>query len=263
MTRIDHVRLKVKLDDLVDEFEQASFIKGDPISIPHRYQKRQDVEIAGLFAAIFAWGQRKTIIAKAADFLSRMDNDPHDFILNFKPVDLKAFESFRHRTFQPDDAYSFLYFLQDLYREFESLEAVFLPWEPRQRIVEGFNELSRRLASHPAVMRRSLKHLSCPARGSACKRLNMFLRWMVRSDERGVDFGLWKELEPAELVVPLDLHVFRTARYLGLTKSTTSNWNTALDLTAELRCFDPEDPVKYDFALFNLSLKQKSHPIDW
>lgn len=243
------------LDKLVEEYNNPDFITNDPICVPHTYSRRQDVEIAGFVAAIFAWGQRKTIINKAEEFLGRMDNSPYDFVKNFDPKELKVFQSFRHRTFNGDDAMSVLYFFQYVYQKYESLE-VFFKNKQKHVVFEGLKEMDQVFRSLPSTLKRSHKHIASPARNSACKRLNMFMRWMVRKDDKGVDFGLWQQISPSELIIPMDVHVVRSAQTLRLLGSDKVNWRTAIELTEKLREFDAHDPIKYDFALFNYSLMQ-------
>jgi uncharacterized protein (TIGR02757 family) len=244
-----------QLNKLVAKFNTTKFIDNDPISIPHQYQVKQDIEISGLVAALFAWGLRKTIINKSNDFLGRMGGSPYEFILNFKPSDLKVFQSFRHRTFSGDDAISLLYFLQRWYQQNSSLEEFFIN-KKEDVVFHGLAEMSNYFQKLPSTLKRSHRHIASPERNSACKRLNMFLRWMVRSNETGVDFGLWTQIKPADLIIPLDVHVVRSALKLKLIENDKANWKTALALTERLREFDPHDPVKYDFALFNLSIEK-------
>ena len=244
-----------QLNKLVEKYNTLSFIENDPICIPHKFSKKQDIEITGFLAAIFAWGQRTTIINKANDFIKRMDRSPHDFILNFKPHDLITFQSFKHRTFNGDDAISLLYFFQHIYQEHQSME-FFFQNKNKQVVFQGLQDLDQAFRSLTSTMKRSQKHISSPARSSACKRLNMFLRWMVRSDRAGVDFGIWNAVSPSDLIIPLDVHVLRAANVLGLIDTEKANWKTAVALTEKLAKLDPEDPVKYDFALFNYSLTE-------
>jgi uncharacterized protein (TIGR02757 family) len=249
--------LKDFLDSKVEEFNRPEFIEADPISVPHRFTKKQDIEIAGLMAAVFAWGQRKTIINKTTDFLHRMEDAPHEFLLHHKPKDLKAFESFRHRTFNATDALYFIAFLKYFYSTHASLEEAFKVNKQEETISNGlihFHHLFFSLDDFPA---RTKKHIPTPERNSACKRINMFLRWMVRNDNTGVDFGIWKSISPSQLICPFDLHVDRVARQLKLIKRKQADWETALELTAVLRKLDPADPVKYDFALFGLGAIEK------
>ena len=229
------------------------FIANDPIAIPHEYERKQDIEIAGLISAIFAWGQRKTIINKSRDFLDRMANQPYDFVRSFDEIDLKEFASFKHRTFQFDDSLSLLYFLRHIYSAYHDLEDFFIDTTDKT-VYEGLLHLDNTYRSLSSTARRSYKHISSPARNSACKRLNMFLRWMVRSDENGVDFGIWKNISPSQLIIPLDVHVLRSANKLKLIKSKKADWKTAIQLTEILQKYDHIDPVKFDFALFHYSL---------
>lgn len=247
------------LEEKVDEYNKPAFIEHDPVSIPHLYQRKQDIEISGFVAAMLAWGQRKTIINKCKQFFALMDNAPYDFILHHQENDLKPFLDFKHRTFNATDALYFIAFFQWFYQQHDSLEEAFLV---------GLNEKSRDTAqslihfhhlffSLPDFPLRTRKHIPTPERNSACKRINMFLRWMVRKDEGGVDFGIWSRIRPDQLVCPCDLHVDRVARYLGLITRKQTDWQTALELTENLRQFDPKDPVKYDFALFGLGVNLK------
>jgi len=251
------LELKEFLDEKVELYNTFDFIELDPISIPHQYSKRQDIEIAGFFAATLAWGQRVTVINKCKELLQMMDNAPHDFLMNHQLHDLKAFEKFKHRTFNATDALYFIESLSKYYKKNDSLEDAFLPLGNSNidfPIEEGLMRFHEAFFSLPDFPRRTLKHVSTPARKSACKRLCMYLRWMVRQDAKGVDFGIWKNLSPSQLVCPCDVHVERVARKLKLIKSKQLNWQTALELTANLRSLDPIDPVKYDFALFGLGI---------
>lgn len=252
-------QLKLFLDEKVKEYNQPAFIQDDPISIPHRFSKKQDIEIAGLFAAVFSWGNRKTIINKSNELIGLMDDAPHDFILHHKETELKKMLSFRHRTFNATDALYFIYFLKNFYKKNNSLENAFSDGTKRNdRTVEnGLIHFHNLFFSHQNSPVRTRKHIPTPEKKSACKRLNMFLRWMVRNDNCGVDFGIWKSIKPAQLVCPLDLHVDRVARRYGLVKNKNTNWETAVELTDNLRRFDPIDPVKYDFALFGIGVLEK------
>lgn len=244
------------LDQHAGAYNNPSFITGDPISVPHRFSRLQDIEIAGFFAAIMAWGQRQTIINKANELLSLMDDSPYEFIKEHKEKDRKAFLDFRHRTLQPDDVIFLVDVLQHYYSNHQSLEDAFaqkmnVDSEDTFGALQGFHEM---IFDRPEVMERTRKHISTSQRKSSCKRLNMFLRWMVRKDDCGVDFGIWKKISPSQLVIPLDLHVGRTARKLGLLTRNINDWQAATELTKELKKFDPADPVKYDFALFGASI---------
>lgn len=249
--------IKAFLDEKVQLYNQPGFIPNDPISIPHLFSKKQDIEISGLFAAVLAWGQRKTILNKCRELMRMMDHAPHDFVINHTESDLKPFLAFKHRTFNATDTLYFLHWLQWYYRENDSLALAFRGSGKVDRIDErliSFYELFFSLEDFPG---RTKKHIQTPARKSACKRINMFLRWMTRKDDQGVDFGLWDQIKMSELICPLDLHVDRVARKLGLISRKQTDWQTALELTQKLRILDPEDPVRYDFALFGLGVEEK------
>ncbi len=248
--------LKAFLELWYHKTNQSVFIDNDPISIPHRFSKRQDIEIAGFFAAIMAWGNRKTIINKCNVLLHHMDESPHDFILHAADSDLKRFEGFVHRTLNDTDVLYILAFLKQWYANNESLETAFSTGlKPSDAHVGpgliGFNKLA---FSVLPVSERTRKHIATPSRKSACKRLNMYLRWMVRKDESGVDFGLWNSIKPAQLICPLDVHVQRVASKLGLLERKQPDWLAAELLTNSLKDFDANDPVKYDYALFGLGI---------
>ncbi len=251
--------LRNVLETLVVRYNTPAFIENDPISIPHRFRKKQDIEIAGFWTAMLSWGQRKTIISKATELMELMDNAPHDFVVNHREKDRRAFLSFKHRTFQPTDTLYFLAFFQQYYRQFDSLETAFAThMHPNdtdiRKALTGFHN---RFFSLPDVPDRTRKHVSTPARKSACKRLNMFLRWMVRKDNAGVDFGLWKRITPSQLMIPLDVHVGRVASSLGLLRRQQRDWQAVVELTEALRRFDPDDPVRYDYALFGYGVLEK------
>jgi len=257
LKKVNHISdLKSFLDEKSDQFNQPGFIANDPISIPHRFKKIQDIEIAGLFAAVLAWGQRKTVLNKCSALLEMMDNDPHSFLLNHTERDLKPFAEFKHRTFNGTDTLYFIELLKSHYSAHHSLEILFNVAKEDHTIEQGlihFHNSFFRLSDYPA---RTKKHISTPERKSTCKRLSMYLRWMVRNDKRGVDFGIWKSIKTEQLVCPCDLHVERVARQLKLIKRKQTDWQTALELTASLRALDPHDPVKYDFALFGLGIEE-------
>lgn len=256
---IDSGELKAFLDQKFEEFNQPGFITDDPICIPHRFSKKQDIEIAGFFAAILAWGQRKTIVNKCTELLEMMGNAPHDFIKNHSEADLKPLVGFKHRTFNATDTLYFIHKLKSHYQGHESLESAFLPKASHQPFDMKAALISFRdyFFDLPDSPQRTRKHISTPANKSACKRLNMFLRWMVRKDNGGVDFGIWKNIPTASLICPCDVHVDRIARRLGLITRKQTDWQTAEELTNNLKKFDPQDPVKYDFALFGLGVMEK------
>lgn len=247
------------LNQKVMQFNQPGFIENDPIIIPHQFNKKQDIEIAGLFASVLAWGQRVTIINKSKELLQRMDNSPHDFMLNHKESDLRKFESFKHRTFNGMDTLYFIEFLSWFYKQNDSLEKAFIVTDQHQKdsVEQSLIQFNRLFFSLPESPRRTKKHISTPERKSACKRINMYLRWMVRKDKQGVDFGIWNQISPSQLICPCDVHVERVARKLKLIKRKQMDWLTAVELTQSLRRFDANDPVKYDFALFGLGVEEK------
>ena len=240
-----------------NQFNNSIFIESDPICIPHRFSIKQDVEISGFFAAILAWGQRKTIINKCTELLCYMENSPHDFILNAQSKDLAKLENFVHRTFNFMDLMYFLEFLKMHYQNHDSLEDAFLigndPNLNTKNNLINFKNYFFTLEDSPM---RTRKHISDPTTNSACKRINMFLRWMVRKDDAGVDFGLWKKLLPGQLVIPCDVHVEFVARKLGLTSRPKADWKMAEEITESLKILNPQDPTKYDFALFGMGIEK-------
>lgn len=250
--------LKQFLNQKVKEYNTTQFIDKDPICIPHLFTHKQDIEIAGFFAATLAWGNRTSIINSCKRILDAMDRAPHDFLLNHEEVDLKRFLDIKHRTFNATDLLYFIQFLSHHYRLHESLESAFCPTATHEHITMKdrliyFNQTFFSL-EHPA---RTQKHVSTPYKKSACKRLNMFLRWMVRSDNQGVDFGIWTSIKPSELICPMDVHVGRVAHRFGLIQENKGNWQTAEELTASLCKLDSNDPVKFDFALFGLGVEER------
>lgn len=239
----------------VDIYNQPSFVFLDPVSIPHKFSKKQDIEIAGFFAATFAWGNRTTIIQKATELMQRMDNSPYEFCLNHSESDLKKLLNFKHRTFNDTDLLYFVEFFKQHYTSYVTLEDAFTRHgSDIAAMLIGFNKYFFSLEFVPD---RTRKHVATPERGSTCKRLNMFLRWMVRKDNKGVDFGIWSSISPAILICPIDVHAERTARKLGLLKRKQLDWLAAIELTENLRRLDAEDPVKYDFALFGIGVMEK------
>jgi uncharacterized protein (TIGR02757 family) len=248
-------KLKDFLDRKVDQYNQPSFIPDDPISIPHLFSVKQDIEIAAFFAAIFAWGNRTTIIAKSRELMELMNMKPYEFCLEKDPKKLKNLLLFKHRTFNPTDLLYFIDFFNFHYTKNNSLETAFtMHGSSIEEMLTGFHYYFFSLEDVPE---RTKKHISTPGKNSSCKRLNMFLRWMVRRDDRGVDFGLWKSISPSQLVIPMDLHVARVAKQFGLLHRKNTDWLAAIELTEQLREFDKNDPVKYDFALFPLGAAEK------
>ena len=255
MVRLKSSDLKDFLDGKVKLYNSPLFIKSDPVSIPHRFQKKEDIEIAGFLTASIAWGKRSIILDNASNLLHRMDNAPFDFITNFSKNDCSDFKNFVHRTFNGIDCIFFLNALKKIYKEKKTLEYFFVHFSEKQNnsdYKEAINGLREFFFSipHPS---RTQKHFANPFAGSAAKRINMFLRWMIRNDANGVDFGLWN-LNPALLTCPLDVHSGRVARKLGLLKRNQNDWKAAAELTLNLKKFDSSDPVKYDFALFGLGV---------
>jgi len=246
--------LKRFLDEKAEQYNDVSFIENDPISIPHSFSIKQDREIIGFFAATLAWGQRKTIISKCRDLVSRLGNEPYRFVMEHGAEDLRDLLGFKHRTFNDTDLLYFVDYLRRHYSKHESLEDAFLQDGRFSSAEDSLISFEHNFFNHPDAPRRTRKHVATPARNATCKRLNMFLRWMVRDDAKGVDFGLWKRIPQSALVCPVDLHVDRTARRLGLITRKQTDWKTALELTMNLRQLDPDDPAKYDFALFGLSV---------
>ena len=267
---MDFSELKDFLDFKVAQYNRPNFIANDPICIPHQYSLKQDVEIAAFFASILAWGQRKTIINKCNELFARMDNQPYEFMLNHRDADLKGLLGFKHRTFNDTDLLYFVSFFKQHYQQSISLETAFLPqlgfnppyratgseieYFTAEKALNYFRSYFFSLADFP---KRTIKHISSPLQKSTCKRLNMFLRWMVRKDNCGVDFGLWNTIPSAALVCPCDVHVDRVSRRLGLITRKQTDWLTAVELTEKLKAFDANDPVQYDFALFGLGIEEK------
>lgn len=256
---MDGKKLKEFLDRKVDEYNQPSFIEKDPICIPHLFSGKQDIEVAGFFASIFAWGNRTTIINKSKELMQLMGNAPYDFIISHSEKDLKRLLQFKHRTFNTTDLLYFILFLKHHYKKSKTLETAFSRWmkqndESIEKALIGFHDYFFSLQEAPV---RTRKHIASPKRNSTCKRLNMFLRWMVRKDDCGVDFGIWKNISPSQLICPIDVHVARVAKRFNLIQRQQVDWLTALELTAHLKKFDRDDPAKYDFALFGLGVVEK------
>lgn len=240
------------LDEKAALYERPEFVANDPIQVPHQFQKLQDKELAAFFATAIAWGNRKIIIRNARRLMTLMDNAPHDFILQHTPADLQRLEGFVHRTFQPQDLRYCIRFFRDFYAQNESLETAFTAHLKPDSLditdaLKGFHDL---FFSLPNPSERTRKHIATPAKKSACKRLCMLLRWLVRPADRGVELGIWKNIRPSQLIIPLDVHVARVARHFGLLHRPADDWQSAILLTEQLRLLDPADPVRYDFALF-------------
>lgn len=249
--------LKTLLDEKVAVYNQPFFIEKDPIAVPHLFTRKQDIEIAGFLAATIAWGNRKSIVSNGLRLMQLMDCEPHDFVMHFSEQEAARLEGFVHRTFNFTDLLTFLYALRNIYRRYGGLEQVFFQGtKAGGSLREGIIHF-REVFFETDHLERTRKHVSNPAEGSAAKRLNMFLRWMIRRDETGVDFGLWKLFNPSQLFCPLDVHSATQARRLGLLLRKQNDWKAVEELTANLRLLDPLDPVKYDFALFGMGVFEK------
>jgi len=243
--------LKEFLDEKVELYNNPNFIESDPIQIPHLYSVKEDIEIAGFLAATIAWGNRKMIINNAKKMMDLMGNSPYDFVMNHSEKQLKSLENFVHRTFNGQDFVGFIKGLQHIYQNHNGLEAIFLKENSTmQHTISEFKQLFFE-APHLA---RTEKHISDPLNGSAAKRINMYLRWMVRDDNKGVDLGIWNNISPALLSCPLDVHSGNVARKLKLLSRKQNDAKALVELDANLRLLDANDPVKYDFALFGLGV---------
>jgi uncharacterized protein (TIGR02757 family) len=249
--------IKSFLEEKTARYNNAAFIDEDPVSIPHAFSIKEDIEIAAFLTATISWGQRKTILKNAGALMVRMDSAPYQFIQAFQAKDLTPFRTFKHRTFNGDDCIFFLRALKHIYSKKGGLESIFISPKISDTQVKAGIINARAMFFLKAHEKRQEKHFSDPARGSAAKRLNMFLRWMVRKDRSGVDFGIWKNISPSSLLCPLDVHSGRVARKLGLLSRKQDDWQAVDELTANLRHFDPKDPVKFDFALFGLGVFEK------
>ncbi|MBP7679252.1 MAG: TIGR02757 family protein [Bacteroidales bacterium] len=252
---IDILNIKELLDYKVDLYNRREFIESDPISIPHLFSLKEDIEISGFLTATLSWGYRRTIISKSTELMKAMDFSPYDFVRNATPQDLDSLHSFRHRTFNGEDAVFFIRSIQNIYLSHGGLEGSFGNKQTND-IKERIANFRRLFFSIPCPIH-CTKHISDPVAGSPAKRLNMFLRWMVRNDDRGVDFGIWKSISSSDLMCPLDLHSGNTARKLYLIRRRQNDWKALEELMANLRKFDPSDPVKYDYALFGLGVFEK------
>ncbi len=250
---LNQEELKSFLDEKAAQYNNPSFISTDPIAVPHAFSLKQDIEIAGFFAATIAWGNRKSILTNASALMQRMDNSPHDFILNHTKPDLDVFNGFVHRTFQEADVKYFAQRLQQLYTEVGSLENLFIPKSNASNMHEAITDFHNLFFAVPHP-KRTVKHVANPAKKSAAKRMHMFLRWMVRNDNAGVDLGIWNNISPRILSCPLDVHTGNVARALGLLNRKQNDLAAVKELDATLRTLDPNDPVKYDFALFGLGV---------
>ena len=245
--------LKEFLDLKVTQYNNPKFIESDPIQIPHTFNKKEDIEISGFLTATIAWGNRKSIINNANRLMLLLDNAPYDFVLNHEETDLEKLKSFVHRTFNGDDCIQFIKCLRNIYENHKRLEFIFSKHAEKDSLQKSISEF-KRIFFEIEHLARTQKHVSDPLKNSAAKRLNMYLRWMVRNDNAGVDFGIWKSISPSQLSCPLDVHSGNVARKLGLLKRKQNDAKALLELDTALRKLDPEDPVKYDYALFGLGV---------
>ena len=253
---MDISEIKDFLDFKSDFYNNLTFIESDPISIPHQYDRREDIEISGLLASVISWGNRKSIITNSNKMMSLMGNAPFDFVMSHKQKDLNRLSNFVHRTFNGNDLIYFVKALKNIYVHYQGPEAVFRKNASADSLQSAIVAFKEAMFSLPHESR-TRKHLPDPLRGSAAKRMNMFLRWMVRKDSKGVDFGIWTSLSPSQLSCPLDVHSGRVARKIGLLDRTQSDAKAVAELDKALRNLDPADPVKYDFALFGLGVFEK------
>lgn len=253
---LNKTQLKKLLDQRVDLYNRPSFIGLDPISIPHRYSKKEDIEIAGFLAATIAWGNRTAILRSADRMMEIMGNSPYDFVINHSDSDLKCIDGCIHRTYFAEDFIYFIEALKYIYLEKGGMEAIFARYQTSDSLQPAIHEFRKIFFNLPHNSRTE-RHLSDPFKGSAAKKINMFLRWMVRRDDGGVDFGLWHSISPSVLSCPLDVHSGNVARKLGLLTRKQSDAKAVAELDSRLREMDPADPVKYDFALFGLGVFEK------
>ncbi|UOB17385.1 TIGR02757 family protein [Abyssalbus ytuae] len=248
--------LKEFLDEKVTEYNHFRFIETDPIQIPHSFSLKEDIEISAFLSATIAWGNRKSIITNAKRMMAFMDNSPYDFVLNHSEKDLMPLEKFVHRTFNGHDFIQFIKSLQHIYIHYNGLENIFAEHAEKNSLQPSITQFKQIFFETPHL-KRTLKHISDPSKGSSAKRINMFLRWMVRKDNAGVDFGIWEKIYPSQLSCPLDVHTGNIARKLGLLKRKQNDAKALAELDNELRIMDHVDPVKYDFALFGLGAFEK------
>ncbi|MDX2247804.1 MAG: TIGR02757 family protein [Bacteroidia bacterium] len=254
--KISRNQLAALLEEKHNQYNTPDFIEEDPISIPHRFDRKEDIEIAGFLTALIAWGRRTSIINNAIHLMKIMDMAPYEYVMNAVKGEMAELDEFVHRTFNGTDCQAILLSLRNVYQNHGGLEGLFSKGihPAHENVFHTILFARDRLISLEDFPLRSQKHIANPGAGSSAKRINMFLRWMVRNDRRGVDFGLWKNIFPHQLICPLDVHTGNVARKLGLLIRTQNDWKAAAELTANLRAFCPEDPVKYDFSLFGLGV---------
>ncbi|SNA75520.1 conserved hypothetical protein [Flavobacterium psychrophilum] len=256
MDNINLSELQSFLDEKVILYNNLNFIESDPIQIPHLFSLKEDIEIAGFLSATIAWGNRKMIINNSHKMMQLMGNSPYDFVLSHNENQLESLNKFVHRTFNGQDFAQFIKSLQHIYTNHNGLEAVFAKNATKDSIQKSISEF-KKIFFENNHLPRTQKHISDPISGSAAKRINMFLRWMVRQDTHGVDFGLWKTISPSALSCPLDVHSGNVARKLQLLLRKQNDAKAVYELDTNLRLLDPNDPVKYDFALFGLGVFEK------
>ncbi len=251
--KLKTTELKTFLDEKVHSNNHPKFIESDPIQVPHQFSKTKDIEIAGFLTATIAWGNRKSIINNANRMMQMLDHSPFEFVLQHTDSDLAALKPFVHRTFNGYDFIQFIKSLQHIYKNHDGLEAIFAKHAESKSLQKSIHEFKKAFFEQPHL-ERTKKHVSDPLKNSAAKRINMYLRWMVRNDNAGVDFGIWDSLSPSQLSCPLDVHSGNVARKLGLLKRKQNDSKALAELDKSLRRLDPKDPVKYDFALFGLGV---------
>jgi len=251
--KLSKKELKEFLDTKVEQYNHPRFIESDPIQIPHQFSKKEDIEIAGFLTATIAWGNRKSIIKNANRMMELLDQSPHDFVVNHQKSDLKTLSPFVHRTFNGQDFIQFIKSLNHIYKTHNGLESVFIRHSKSQSLQFAIHQF-KTLFFEIDHLKRTQKHVGDPLKNSAAKRINMYLRWMIRQDQNGVDFGIWKHISPSLLSCPLDVHSGNVARKLGLLKRKQNDGKALIELDNALRKLDPIDPVKYDFALFGLGV---------
>lgn len=249
--------IKEFLEHKTKTYCQPSFIETDPISIPHNYSLKEDIEVSGFLTATISWGQRASIIRKATELMNMLDDQPYNFIMHCSHKELHSVSSFVYRTFNGTDCVAFLKAIRNIYLNHNGLEKAFEKGFLKNKSVFDAIVHFRTVFLETPHQKRTEKHISNPAQGSAAKRINMFLRWMARKDDMGIDFGIWKNISPEYLYCPLDVHVGNVARKLGILKRKQNDWKAVEELTGVLRQMNPDDPVRYDYGLFGLGVFEK------
>ncbi|MDZ7756689.1 TIGR02757 family protein [Rhodohalobacter sp.] len=257
------MELKPLLDEINDEVEQPDYIQHDPVQFMHMFTDKKDIELAGFFAATMAWGRRDIVVAKVDDLLKRMNYRPHEFVMSYEQKDYFALKGFKHRTFKPIDIHGLILALQNIYHEYSDFESFWkrcrdIGFEQKRPFLAVFHERFFSMSSDLAS--RTRKHVSDPEKGSTCKRLYMYLRWTIRKNSP-VDVGIWNFMEPSELLIPFDVHVARQARKYGLISRRSDDWKTVNQLTETLSLMNPDDPARYDYALFGIGALDYSLPV--